>query len=182
MSAKADKAGIYGLMAEFRTGEALLEAARRAREDGYREVEAYAPYPVEGIAEAVGFRRNRVPLMALLGGLAGGIGGYFMQWYAAVIDYSINVGGRPLHSWPSFIVPTFELSILGAALAAVFGMLALNGLPQLRHPVFNAPDFEQVTRNRFFLCLPARDPHYDGQRSREFLLGLRPMSVSEVPE
>ena len=173
---------IYGLMAEFRTGEALLEAARRARDDGYREVEAYAPYPLEGIAEAVGFRRNRVPLATLLGGLAGGIGGYFMQWYSAVIDYPINVGGRPLHSWPSFIVPTFELTILGAALAAVFGMLAMNGLPRLRHPVFNAPDFRQVTRNRFFLCLPAHDAHYDEKRSRDFLHGLDPLSVSEVPQ
>jgi hypothetical protein len=172
---------IYGLIAEFRSGDALLEAAKRARDDGYREVEAYAPYPVEGIAEAVGFRRNRIPLMTLLGGIAGGLGGYFLQWYSAVIDYPINVGGRPLHSWPSFIPATFELTILGAALAAVFGMLAANGLPRLHHPVFNAPDFEQATRNRFFLCLPARDPHFDGKCSRDFLQGLKPMSVAEVP-
>jgi hypothetical protein len=172
---------IYGLIAEFRTGDALLEAARRARDDGYRELEAYAPYPVEGIAEAVGFRRNRVPLMTFIGGVAGGLGGYFLQWYSAVIDYPINVGGRPLHSWPSFIPATFELTILGAALAAVFGMLAANGLPRLRHPVFNAPDFEQATRNRFFLCLPAHDPHFDDKRSRAFLQGLKPMSVAEVP-
>lgn len=173
---------IYGLMAEFRTGDALLEATRCARDDGYRELEAYAPYPIEGIAEAVGFKRNRVPLMTLLGGFAGGIGGYLLQWYSAVVDYPINVGGRPLHSWPSFIVPTFELTILGAALAAVFGMLAANGLPRLYHPVFNAPDFEQVTRNRFFLCLPARDPHFDAKRSKAFLQGLQPLSVAEVPE
>lgn len=173
--------GIYGLIAEFRTGDALLEAAKRARDDGYRNLEAYAPYPVEGIAEAVGFKRNRVPLITLLGGFAGGLGGYFLQWYSAVIDYPINVGGRPLHSWPSFIPATFELTILGAALAAVFGMLAMNGLPRLNHPVFNAPDFGQVTRNRFFLCLPARDPHFDGKRSMEFLQGLKPMSVAEVP-
>lgn len=172
----------YGLMAEFRTADALLDAAKRARDAGYEEVEAYAPYPVEGIAEAVGFRRSRVPLFTLLGGLAGGAGGYFLQWYSAVIDYPINVAGRPLHSWPSFIPPTFELTILGAALAAVIGMLAANGLPRLRHPVFNVPDFEQVTRNRFFLCLPARDPHFDVQRSREFLDGLQPMAVNEVPE
>ncbi|WP_198358686.1 DUF3341 domain-containing protein [Noviherbaspirillum autotrophicum] len=171
----------YGLIAEFSTGDALLEAARRARAEGYRELEAYAPYAVEGIAEAVGFRRNRVPLMTLLGGVAGGAGGYFLQWYSAVIDFPINVGGRPLHSWPSFIVPTFELTILGAALAAVFGMLAANGLPRLRHPVFNAPDFGQATRNRFFLCLPAHDPHFDAGRSKAFLQGLEPLSVSEVP-
>jgi hypothetical protein len=172
---------LYGLMAEFRTGDALLEAARRAREAGYRDVEAYAPYPVEGMAEAVGFRRNRVPLITLLGGVAGGLGGYFLQWYSAVIDYPINVGGRPLHSWPSFIPATFELTILGAALAAVLGMLAANGLPRLYHPVFNAPDFEQATRNRFFLCLPARDPNFDAGRSKAFLDSLQPMSVAEVP-
>ncbi|HEX7650037.1 MAG TPA: DUF3341 domain-containing protein [Noviherbaspirillum sp.] len=174
-------ARIYGFIAEFRTGDALLEAARRARGDGYSELEAYAPYPVEGIAEAVGFKRNRVPLVTLIGGIVGGLGGYFLQWYSAVIDYPINVGGRPLHSWPSFIPPTFELTILGAALAAVFGMLAMNGLPRLHHPVFNAPDFGQVTRNRFFLCLPAHDPHFDDKRSWRFLQSLQPMSVSEVP-
>jgi hypothetical protein len=174
-------APLYGLIAEFRTADALLDAARRARDAGYRELEAYAPYPVEGIAEAVGFRRNRVPLVTLLGGLVGGIGGYFLQWYSAVIDYPINVGGRPLHSWPSFIPPTFELTILGAALGAVFGMLALNGLPRLRHPIFNAPDFEQATRNRFFLCLAARDPDFDFGRGRDFLASLGPLSVGEVP-
>lgn len=172
---------IYGLMAEFSTGDALLDAAKRARDEGYQQVEAYAPYPVEGIAEVVGFKRNRVPLMALLGGIAGGAGGYFLQWYSAVIDYPINVGGRPLHSWPSFIPATFELTVLGAALAAVFGMLLANGLPRLHHPVFDAPDFEQATRNRFFLCLPARDPHFDAQRGKAFLDSLQPLSVNEVP-
>lgn len=173
---------IYGLIAEFRTGDELLEAARRARDDGYCELEAYAPYPVEGIAEVVGFRdHHRVPLITLLGGIAGGVGGYFLQWYSAVVDYPINVGGRPLHSWPSFIPSTFELTILGAALAAVFGMLVANGLPRLHHPVFNAPDFEQATRNRFFLCLPACDPHYDAKHSKDFLQSLQPLSVAEVP-
>ena len=172
---------IYGLIAEFRTGDALLAAAKRARDDGYRALEAYAPYPVEGIAEAVGFRGNRVPLITLLGGIIGGLGGYFLQWYSAVIDYPINVGGRPLHSWPSFIPATFELTILGAALAAVFGMLTANGLPRLHHPIFNAPDFEQATRSRFFLCLPVRDPHFDAQRSKSFLQSLQPLSVAEVP-
>lgn len=172
---------MYGLIAEFRTGDALLEAAKRARDEGYRELEAYAPYPVEGIAEAVGFQSKRVPLITLIGGILGGAGGYFLQWYSAVIDYPINVGGRPLHSWPSFIPATFELTILGAALAAVCGMLAANGLPRLHHPIFNAPDFEQATRNRFFLCLPAHDPHYDEKRSKAFLQGLQPMSIAEVP-
>ncbi|MFP3559384.1 DUF3341 domain-containing protein [Paraburkholderia sp. SIMBA_049] len=173
--------GVYGLLAEFRTSEALREAARRAREDGFRNVEAYSPYAVEGIAEAVGFTHGRVPFVTLIGGIVGALGGYFLQWYSAVIDYPINVGGRPLHSWPSFIAPTFELTILGAALAAVFGMLVANGLPRLTHPIFNAPHFEQATRNRFFLCLTARDPRFDIDRSRRFLEGLQPMSVVEVP-
>jgi hypothetical protein len=172
----------YGLIAEFRTGDALLQAAKRAKEEGYREVEAYAPYAVEGLAEAVGFESHAVPLMTFIGGVLGGAGGYFLQWYSAVVDYPINVGGRPLHSWPSFIVPTFELTILGAALAAVFGMLIANGLPRLRHPIFHARDFEQATRNRFFLCLPARDPKFDAVRSRRFLTDLQALSVSEVPE
>ncbi|HJW54184.1 MAG TPA: DUF3341 domain-containing protein, partial [Burkholderiaceae bacterium] len=122
----------YGLLAEFATADALLDAARRARQVGYCELEAYAPFAVEGLAEAVGLRRNPVPLITLIGGIAGGLGAYLLQWYAATIDYPINIGGRPLHSWPSFIPATFELIILGAALAAVFGMLILNRLPRLR--------------------------------------------------
>jgi hypothetical protein len=173
--------GIYGVLAEFRTSEALLDAAKRAREEGFRYVEAYAPYAVEGIAEAVGFKSSKVPLITLIGGIVGAVGGYFLQWYSAVIDYPINVGGRPLHSWPSFIPPTFELTILGAAFAALFGMLVANGLPRLNHPIFNAPDFEQATRNRFFLCLTARDPNFDIDRSKRFLQDLQPMSVVEVP-
>jgi hypothetical protein len=173
-------APLYGVMAEFRTAHALLAAARQARTAGWRGVEAYAPYPVEGLAEAVGSPRDRVPLYALLGGLVGGIGGYLLQWYAAAVDYPLNVGGRPLHSWPSFIPATFELTVLGAAFAAVFGMLIANGLPRLRHPVFDAPDFEQATRHRFFLCLRAGDDGFDAQRARQFLAELAPLAVNEV--
>lgn len=171
----------YGVIAEFATEEALLDAAHRARAAGYRDVEAYAPYPVEGLAEAVGFGRDRVPGCALAGGVLGGLGGYFLQWYAAVADYPVNVGGRPLHSWPAFIPVTFEMVILGAALAAVAGMLLGNGLPRLRHPVFDAPDFEQATRNRFFLCLPSHGPAFDVEAARRFLDGLAPLAVAEVP-
>ncbi|MFP3559408.1 DUF3341 domain-containing protein, partial [Paraburkholderia sp. SIMBA_049] len=121
------------------------------------------------------------PFVTLIGGIVGALGGYFLQWYSAVIDYPINVGGRPLHSWPSFVVPAFELTILGAALAAVFGMLVANGLPRLNHPVFNVPHFEQATRNRFFLCLTARDPRFDIECSKRFLQDLQPVSVVEVP-
>ncbi len=122
-----------------------------------------------------------MPLITLLGGIVGGVGTYFLQWYSAVIDYPINVGGRPLHSWPSFMPPTFEVTILGAAFAAVFGMLIANGLPRLHHPLFDVPEFDLATRNRFFLLLPASDPAYDAERSRQFLDELQPLLVREVP-
>jgi hypothetical protein len=174
-------ARVYGLLAEFATADALLAAARAARGHGYAELEAYSPFPVEGLDGLVGLKRNRVPLLTLLGGIAGGAGAYFMQWYSAMIDYPINVGGRPLHSWPAFVPATFELAILGAALAAVFGMLALNGLPQLYHPLFAVEEFELASRNRFFLCLPARDPAFDPGRSADLLRALDPLLLLEVP-
>lgn len=145
---------LYGLLAEFATADDLLAAVRRARDAGFA-VEAYTPFAVDGLPEAIGFPRNRVPFVTLIGGIVGGAGGYFLQWYSAVVDYPLNIGGRPLHSWPSFIPVTFEMTILGAALAAVFGMLMMNGLPRLRHPLFDVPDFDLVSRNRFFLCLRA---------------------------
>lgn len=172
---------LYGLLAEFPDGDALLDAARAARDHGYARVEAYAPFAVEGLDEAVGMKGNRIPLITLLGGLAGGAGTYFLQWYAAVVDYPINVGGRPLHSWPAFVPATFEITILGAALAAAVGMLALNGLPRLHHPLFEVEEFELASRNRFFLCLPARDPAFDRARSAGFLASLDPLLVREVP-
>jgi len=175
------KSQLYGVMAEFTSAEALLAAARKARDAGYGHIEAYSPFPIDGLAEATGFRRNWVPPIVLGGGLIGGLGGYFMQWYSAVVSYPINVGGRPLHSWPSFIPATFELTVLGAALAAVFGMLALNGLPRLRHPVFDVPGFDTATRNRFFLCLRADDPKFDEDAARRFLEALRPLAILEVP-
>jgi hypothetical protein len=133
---------LYGVMAEFASAEALLAAVRKARAAGYANVEAYAPFPVEGLPEATGFKRNWIPAIVLGGGLAGGIGGYFMQWYSAVLSYPINSGGKPPHSWPEFIPVTFELTVLVAALAGVIGMLALNGLPRLYHPVFNVREFD----------------------------------------
>ncbi|MGZ5094065.1 MAG: DUF3341 domain-containing protein [Burkholderiales bacterium] len=173
---------VYGILAEFRTADELLRAARAAKAAGYELVEAYTPFPVEGLAEAVGMRKNRVALGALLGGVAGGLGTYFLQWYSAVIDYPINVGGRPLHSWPSFIPPTFEITILGAALTAVAVMLVANGLPRLRHPLFSVPQFELATRNRFFLCIRSGTPHFRSTRVRSFLKELEPMEVCDVPE
>ena len=172
---------LYGLLAEFATADALLAATRKMREAGYRAVEAYSPFPVEGLAEAAGFGRNHVPLLALLGGIAGGGATYFMQWYSAVIDYPLNIGGRPLHSWPSFIPATFEMTILGAAVATVLGMLVLNGLPALRHPLFDEPAFDHASRNRFYLCLLARDPAFDAERDKALLQELQPLLVREVP-
>ena len=174
-------APVYGLIAEFADERALVDAARRARAEGYRNIDAYAPFSVEGLSDALGFRKDRVALITLLGGIVGGVGVYFLQWYTAVIDYPINAGGRPLHSWPAFIPATFEMTVLGAALAAFFGMLILNGLPRLNHPIFDAPDFDLASRNRFFLCIEAADPRFDAEQTRRFLDELDPMNVGEVP-
>jgi hypothetical protein len=171
----------YGLVAEFAGTEALLEAVRAARGCGYRRLEAYTPFSVPGLPEALALPRDRVALMTLLGGLIGGVGAFFMQWYAAVINYPINSGGRPLDSWPAFIPPTFELAVLGAALAAFGGMLALNGLPRLRHPIFDTPDFHLASRNRFFLCVRADDPLFDSERTRAWLATLSPVGIAETP-
>ncbi len=171
----------YGMLAEFANADQLATAARRARDEGYVRIEAYTPMPVDGLSEIVGSYRDRIPLLTLIGGILGGVGGYFLQWYAATISYPINVGGRPLHSWPSFIPITFEMTVLGAALFAVFGMLALNRLPTLYHPLFNVSAFGLASRNRFFLCLRCDDPRYDPERTQEFLSTLDPLLVQEVP-
>jgi Protein of unknown function (DUF3341) len=172
--------GVYGLMAEFRTHEELLAAAERSYAEGYRSMDAYSPFPVEGLAKAIGRRWTAVPLIVLVCGIIGGLGGYFMQWYAAVMDYPINIGGRPLHSWPAFIPITFELTVLCASLSAIIGMLALNRLPQPYHPVFNVPEFRRASVDRFFLCIESSDPKFEARATRAFLEKLMPERISEV--
>jgi hypothetical protein len=178
---RAPKPPIYGVMAEFKTPMELLEAVERASAEGYRRIEAYTPMPVEGLADALGYKTTRVPLVTLVGGILGGLGGYAMQYWIAAVDYPQNVGGRPLNSWPAFIPVTFELTILGAALAAVLGMLALNGLPMPYHPVFHVPRFALATRDRFFLCIESRDQRFDRVGTRRFLESLDPREVCDVP-
>jgi hypothetical protein len=167
-------------MAEFEGPTEVVAAARRVHEEGYTKVDAYTPYPIEELAEALGFHHSHLPLLVLLGGITGCIGGYLLQYWSATIAYPMNVGGRPLHSWPAFIVPTFETTILFAAGTAVLGMLALNGLPQPYHPVFNVPQFSRATKDRFFIAVESTDPKFDPDRTWSFLLSLQPRSVSEV--
>ena len=172
---------IYGLMAEFDTPTNLVAAALRAREAGYRKMDGYSPYPIEELAEAIGFHTSRLPLIVLIGGLIGCVGGYYSQYWVSVMDYPLNIGGRPLNSWPSFVPVTFETTVLVAALAAVLGMLGLNGLPMPYHPVFNVSRFALASRDRFFLCIEAIDPKFDQEETMHFLQSLEPRSVSEVP-
>ncbi len=171
---------IYGIVAEFETPEALIAGAKKAMAEGYRRLEANSPFPVEGLDEALNLHSSRVPLLTLIGGIVGCLGGFFMQWYSAVKHYPMNIGGRPLNSWPAFIPISFELTILCAAFAAVFGMLALNGLPMPYHPLFNVQRFEHASRDRFFLCIEAVDPKFDRKKTKQFLESLNPHGVYEV--
>ena len=171
---------MYGIMAEFDNPTALVNAVRSAREKGYRKLDAYSPFPIEELSDALCLRKNKLPLIVLIGGILGCIGGYFLQYYVTVIYFPINVAGRPLHSWPAYIVITFETTILLAAFACVLGLLALCGLPMPYHPVFNAPRFAMASRNRFFLCIESADPLFDYPKTNEFLETLEPREVCEV--
>jgi hypothetical protein len=181
MKVARNPTGPYGLMAEFDRTEDVIEATQHAHDHGYRMMEAYSPFPVDGLAEALGFHKNRVAACVLIGGVTGGLAGFFMQWYSAVLSYPIDVGGRPFNSWPAFIPITFEMTVLFAALSAVFGMLGLNGLPRPYHPVFNVPSFVMASRNRFFLCIQARDPMFDEVETRQFLEKFKPIAINVVP-
>jgi hypothetical protein len=172
---------IYGLMAEFDTPESVIHAARKTYEAGYKKIDAYSPFPIEALSEAVGFHHNFVPLVVLIGGILGGFSGFALQYWIHVINYPVVVAGRPLNSWPAFIVVTFEMTILFAGISAVFGMLALNGLPMPYHPVFNVPRFAFASKDRFFLIIFSSDPKYNAVDTRRFLEGFSPRSISEVP-
>jgi hypothetical protein len=172
---------IYGIMAEFDSPQALVDAAKRTHEAGYQKIDAYSPFPIEGLAEEIGFHHNAVPLVVLIGGITGGLTGYLMQWWMSAVSYPLNVGGKPPHSWPAFIVITFEMTVLFAGLSAVLGMLALNGLPMPYHPVFHVPRFALASKDRFFLIVFSSDKKYDPKTTRSFLEDLHPRSISEVP-
>jgi hypothetical protein len=172
---------IYGVLAEFRDPTELVHAVRATRTHGFRHIDAYTPFPVEEVWEALGVHSNRLPMLVLVGGVLGGLAGYLLQYWTSVVDYPLNVGGRPLHSWPAFVPVTFEMIVLGAALSCVLGLLAICGLPMPYHPLFNVERFALSTRDRFFLCIQADDPLFDRAETRRFLEGLRPRSVAEVP-
>ncbi len=171
---------LYGVIAEFEGPNELVHAARKTYEAGYRRINGYSPYPIEELSEAIGFTHTALPLIVFIGGVIGGLAGFFMQYYMEVIDYPLNVGGKPFNSWPAFIPITFECTVLAAAFSAVLGMLILNRLPQPYHPVFNTPNFELATRDRFFLAVEANDPKFDHDKVVALLQSLNAMEVSDV--
>ena len=177
---KAKSQRLYGVMAQFDSPGALVAAARESYAAGYRQINGYSPFPIEELSEAIGFKRTTLPLIVLAGGIIGAVGGFFMQYWMEVIDYPINVGGKPFNSWPAFIPITFECTVLCAAFAAVLGMLALNKLPQPYHPVFNAPNFALATRDSFFLVIESKDPKFDHDEAMRFLKSLEAREVNDV--
>ena len=173
---------LFALMAEFDTAEQLLRATRRAAADGYRRLEAYSPFPVEGLSDALGFHSQAIPLIGLCGGIAGAATGFAMQFVIHVAWLPINVGGRPLDSWPSFVPVTFEMAVLFAALSMLAGLLIMNRLPQPYHPVFNVAAFARASRDRFFLSVEVDDPRFDLERTRALLVACGAREVADVFE
>jgi hypothetical protein len=174
--------GLFGLMAEFDSVDALMAATRRARQAGYRQMDAYTPYAVEGLAEELGEPKTRIPLVVLIGGLVGAGAGFLMQYWSMAVDYQMNVGGRPLNSWPAFFPIAFEMMILVASISAFLSMLFMNDLPRPHHPLFNVPQFARASQDRFFLCIEAIDPLFDPERTRDFLMSADShIGIVEVP-
>ena len=171
---------IYGLLAEFESADALVAAAHAAREAGYRKMDAYSPFPIDELAEALELHERKLPLLVLAGGFVGCIAGFGLQYYVSVVAYPLNIGGRPLASWPSFVPVSFELTILIASLCAVFGMLLMNGLPMPYHSLFNSPRFTLASSHAFFLCIESADKKFEREATRDFLLGLKPQGVDDV--
>lgn len=174
------EAPIYGIMAEFDNPTDLLHATEATYAAGYRKIDAYSPYPIEELSDAVGFHKTRIPLVVLCGAILGGLSGYFLQYWISAISYPLNVGGRPYVSWPAFIIVTFEMTILFGGISAVVGMLGLNGLPQPYHPVFNNPRFTSASRDRFFLCIEASDPKFEVGSVQQLMQGFNALDVTEV--
>lgn len=172
---------VYGVMAEFDNSKDLLDAAHRTRDAGYRDVDAFSPFPVEGLSEAVGYPHSRIPLFVFIGGLIGCCGGFFLQYYPNVMGYALDIGGKPFDSWPAFIPITFELTILCAAIACFFGLFIVNRMPMPYHPVFNVPRFSQASQDRFFLCIRSRDPRFNVEETARFLRDFNPTEVNIVP-
>jgi hypothetical protein len=179
MSARA-KPALHGVMGEFSDPQNLVDAIEKVRAEGYTKIDAYTPFPIEEVWEAIGHHKSPVPLVVLLGGIIGGLSGFFLQYWVSAIEYPINVGGRPFNSWPAFIPVTFECTILGAVLSAVAGVFIINGLPEPYHPVFNVPRFAFASRDRYFLCIEAIDPKFDRDRARELLRDLHATEVADV--
>jgi len=175
-----EKKDLYGLLIELPSADALVEAAGRVHQEGYKWFESYSPFPVHGLTDAMGYRTTKVPLLVLIGGIIGCIAGFGFQYWVSVIEYPLNIGGRPLNSWPAFMPATFETTVLTAALFAVLGMLALNGLPRPNHPLFAIAEFSRATKDGFFLCIQARDRKFDEKETRAFLEGFDVKEVIDV--
>jgi ActD protein len=177
-----DTPKLYGLLAEFDSPTAVVTAARKAREAGYVKLDAFTPFPIHELDEALKVPRTILPWLVFAGGLAGLLGGFAMQYWMSAVDYPLNIGGRPLASWPAFVIPSYEMTILFASITAVVGMIALNGLPMPYHPLFNAPNFTNATADRFFLCIETKDAKFDAAGTRQFLETLQPLGVTDVAQ
>lgn len=171
---------LYGIVAEFDTPEELVAAAGAARRAGYKKMDAFAPFPVEGLSDAIGFKDKYIPILMLCAAMFGTTWGFGLQYFGLAISYPLNIGGRPLWSWPNFLPIGFEATILTCAFTGVIMMFALNGLPQPYHPIFNAPNFERASTDKFFLLIEARDEKFDVAGTREFMQGLGTERVSEI--